>query len=408
MRIERQGRRVTRNLDLFRGHLILPCDLFPKELPHHVLKQAFENSNTIYATINHNDNHNDEWDDHNDNTNTGSINKNANKTETVLQQTNTVAERRSGDPSLHPMGQRDLVTTTSTATSSSNSNIARRRSGDPSPHLSGQGDLAMQQSTEHYNIATDNDDDNNDNENEEDNYHHHNQTRSSKRTRTKTKQVKSLLHHTQQQLMSTYIRNKYAGLPAHTPPPDISQWLHGPRWTLWEFWAGSGRLSRTMGKYKLADGTQATAGPPVSWEFGWDLRNPTHTDALKVLYRNRQPFVVFAAPSCGPWSSSSTNLDAETKNAIREVELKALNFYLEIAQLQSAKGRSHILEQSQASELLRTSHTLQLLNFDNSIPDQLTHQCFHGACDAETGEPIKKPTVFRGTVPLPNTAKLCV
>jgi len=287
----------------------------------------------------------------------------------------------------------------------------KRRSGDPSSHQSGQEDLSVPTTTEHYNIATDNDDDphteNDDgphNDNDDDNSDDHdqpiNKTRTSKRTRNKTRQIKAILQHTQSTLMSTYIRNKYRGLPSTAPVPPHEEWLHGPRLTFWEWWSGSSRLSTVMAKLTLANGERVTCGPPLSWETGWDLRNDSHRAAIKRIYQRRRPMLVFASPTCGPWSSSNTNLDLTTKHDIRQVELHAFNLFGEIAIQQTSMAADFVLEQSQASELLKQPAALELLQLPGVLPDQILHQCMHGAIDRETKQPVKKPTLFRGTVAL--------
>ena len=50
---------------------------------------------------------------------------------------------------------------------------------------------------------------------------------------------------------------------------------------------------------------------------------------------------------------------------------------------------------------------MSILQLPNAVPDQVTHQCQFNAQDKEPGEPVKKPSLFRGSILLNQSIKLC-
>ena len=99
-------------------------------------------------------------------------------------------------------------------------------------------------------------------------------------------------------------------------------------------------------------------GPVISHSTGWCLKLPHHRARLKQLLALRRPKVLFAAPTCGPWSNSSTTMSADIKAMIREDELVCLTFLYECFLMQSDSGRMWLLENPRPSELLKLDISL--------------------------------------------------
>jgi hypothetical protein len=127
---------------------------------------------------------------------------------------------------------------------------------------------------------------------------------------------------------STY-RKKYQPLPANSPIPSV--YVEPGKWMFWELWAGTGKLTKAFQRLGLA------TGPPITKELGWDLSLPKHQEELMRLYHIHQPEIVFAAPTCGPWSRSNTTMQSDIKDLIREEQVEAFKFFTEIVRLQHEK-----------------------------------------------------------------------
>jgi hypothetical protein len=210
----------------------------------------------------------------------------------------------------------------------------------------------------------------------------------------KTEKVCRILNSNQ-----TY-NKKYRGLPSHTPCPDTSNLTRG-KWDVWEFWSGGGKLTKACLQLGLF------CGPPLSHETGWCLLLSHHRQRIKELFLIHRPRLIMGAPVCSPWSNSCTTLDPAVKALVRAEQLIALNFFLELCQLQAESGKAFVIEQPQASELLRHEFGQALINL--GAVDRLTHMCAHGLCDPENKMPNFKPTTLRGTpgVVTERTSRLC-
>ena len=134
-----------------------------------------------------------------------------------------------------------------------------------------------------------------------------------------TREAKSIL-------MSQKTCERYAGLPADAPVPSTSGMPRGI-FDFWEWWAGSAVLTTRMSRSSYKKG-QVKCGPPISWEFGWDLRNATHRKQLKDLHRNHTPQLMWFATTCGPWSNSNTNMDPVELAKIRAVEMVTIELLM--------------------------------------------------------------------------------
>ncbi len=122
------------------------------------------------------------------------------------------------------------------------------------------------------------------------------------------------------------ILKKYRGLDPDTPVPEYSHFLKGPRWDIWEWWAGSAKVSRCFGKLRKILGREPRVGPPISYNTGWDLRNVRHQRALREIQEARRPAVLIAEPQCSLWSNSNTTMDPSLKESLRQSEAGAHTF----------------------------------------------------------------------------------
>ena len=216
-------------------------------------------------------------------------------------------------------------------------------------------------------------------------------TQALKQIRLSNKQIKVMAN------SSTYNR-KYKGLPLNTPCPIIDE---SGTWDVWEWWWGGGPLSGACKKEGLK------VGPPIGHKSGWCLKLPHHRAELKRLLRKHKPKILFAAPTCGPWSQASTTMNPELKAAIREEELIVLEFFCECSRIQSSDGRWYMLENPQASELLKTK---QIMNLTEETGGEFNKLCM---CAHDLKDPVnqkfgKKPTSLVGTVKLtPRVVRWC-
>ena len=103
---------------------------------------------------------------------------------------------------------------------------------------------------------------------------------------------------------------------------DMASRVHQPgiSSTLWEFRAGSGRLSATARDQKL------THLPPLDYRWGINLGHWWHQ--LIVLWQLLlfPVDVLWASPTCTPWGSNARQWDAEERNQQRNQESLTLHF----------------------------------------------------------------------------------
>ena len=196
---------------------------------------------------------------------------------------------------------------------------------------------------------------------------------------------------------STY-RKKYAPLHKDSPIPNVT--IPAGRWDFWEWWAGSARLTKAVIKKGLV------AGPPITRELGWDLTLETHQRFLRLLYEKHAPQVLFAAPTCGPWSRSCTTMADETKQLIREEQVEAFQFFLEHVEKQTKANRKFLMENPRSSELLLEDSCFKLIE-KHGANDSVTCMCAHGLQDPDSGRPSMKQTTLRGNLKLKKSVKWC-
>ena len=152
---------------------------------------------------------------------------------------------------------------------------------------------------------------------------------------------------------------------------------------------------------------QIKTGPPVSWEFGWDIRNSKHRRELLLLYENYTPSILWFATTCGPWSNSNTTMALDDLLQVREQEMGGIEFMVDMCKRQSRRDYDYVLEQPQASELLKLAPVLSILDLPTSVPDQPGCHCRHGLRDPDNGLLCMKPFVLRGSILFPRACVWC-
>ena len=209
------------------------------------------------------------------------------------------------------------------------------------------------------------------------------------------KEIMALKHLAKEVMITNKTKKKYEGLAADAPVPTPK--MSAAPWHFWEWWAGSAHLTAQMSKMRI-DGKILNCGPPISWEFGWDIRNNDHRHRMDQLYYEFCPKILWFAITCGPWSNSNTNMDPVELAKIRKVEQKGMDYMIEKCEKQASRLADYVLEQPQASELLKQPGPMSILNLTNAVPDQAGCHCRHGLKDPENGMLNKKPFVLRGSV----------
>ena len=214
------------------------------------------------------------------------------------------------------------------------------------------------------------------------------------KTRATNKTLKLL------QQSPTYHR-KYKGLPIGTPIPNIpAKFLSQEVWDFWEWFSGCGGLT------SACEAEHLRCGPPISHETGWCLKLESHRQKLWQLLVEKKVRVLFAAPTCGPWSQANTTMEPHLKAAVRQEELVVFDFLCAANLYQTKQGRDYLYEQPRTSELLRTELAIKNMNETKAF-DQTCCMCMHGLMDPDSGKPFMKQTTLRGTVVLRRTNKWC-
>ena len=189
---------------------------------------------------------------------------------------------------------------------------------------------------------------------------------------------------------ATYQR-KYKPLPPLSPVPSLINISSG-QWDFWEWWAGSANMSKTA----RVD-CHLVCGPPITRECGWELSLPHHQLALLHLLDSHKPLILYAGPTCAPWSQANTTMEEELKSIIRQLEEAVFSFYASACRKQVQEGRDYVYEQPRNSALLNTSTAVSLAKDTKSV-DQYLCMCMHDLKSPATGLLHMKPSVLRGTV----------
>ena len=174
-------------------------------------------------------------------------------------------------------------------------------------------------------------------------------------------------------------------------PKNVDQWLQkasgrGLRWQFWEWCSGSGRLSLMLMAASMA------VGFPVDYRYGWDLAHPPHQVLLRKCHSEFCPAHLFAAPTCTPWSVSSSSKPPDVRDKERQAELPTLEFIYEVLLHQHNQNLGFTVEQPYGSGMLVDSPVARLRDLGGTRAWRLD-QCMLGA-QCEQGHPIKKPTAL--------------
>ena len=211
-----------------------------------------------------------------------------------------------------------------------------------------------------------------------------------------TKLEKNMRH--EKLLHNPTYKRKYQPLPKGTLVPVVD--TATGKWDFWELFAGKGKLTKTMKKLGLK------CGPIITRETGWEISLESHQATLWDLYETHKPTVLFGAPNCGPWSSSNTTMDYDTRELIRDIEREVFMFFKRLCECQHRAGRGYLFEQPRSSELLRQKDAVDLVTRFGAS-DFMTCMCAHGLCDIETKEPNMKQTTLRGNFELKKVVRWC-
>ena len=168
---------------------------------------------------------------------------------------------------------------------------------------------------------------------------------------------------------------------------------------LWEFMAGSGKLSAT------ARAQNVSHLPPVDHRWGYHLGR--FADQVKLLY----VFLVygcevlFASPTCTPWGNNSRGWDKQKLRRDRAWEGLSLQFLTMLCLLQVVMGRSYIIENPKDSDMY-TESPISLLQHE-SLPwhRRLLDQCQFGA--SMDGGLLRKSTELHSDQSLPELDQKC-
>ena len=175
-------------------------------------------------------------------------------------------------------------------------------------------------------------------------------------------------------------------------PKNVEKWLQqtsshkGLRWRFQEMCSGSGRLSLLLML------TGMIVGFPVDYRYGWDIGHAPHQVLLQRCYSTFEPEHIFGAPSCGPWSCSSSSKDPHSRAADRQAEMPTLHFLSETFLRQCNHGRGFTLEQPFSSAMFHHEPISHLVALEE-VRRQRLDQCMHGAVD-ELNMPVRKATAL--------------
>ena len=170
---------------------------------------------------------------------------------------------------------------------------------------------------------------------------------------------------------------------------------------LWEWMAGSGRLSSS------ARSREVTHLPPVDYRWGINLGHWYHQ--LVVLW-NMLIFpvdVLYASPTCTPWGSNARQWTYEERTSQRNSESLTLQFLAVAFFIQMLMGRAWVLEQPAGSDLIRASAMSTVIGNEDlgSTYSFLFDQCMLGA--HSEGVPTEKRTGLWSNKPFRSPPPQC-
>ncbi len=168
---------------------------------------------------------------------------------------------------------------------------------------------------------------------------------------------------------------------------------------LWEFMAGSGKLSATAREKDISH------LPPVDHRWGYHVGR--FSDQMQLLYA-LLVFgceVLFASPNCTPWGNNSRGWEKKKLRRERASQGLSLQFLTVLCLLQVIMGRSYIVEGPKGSDMY-TESPISLLQHE-SLPSEQTllDQCAFGASMDEGL--IRKGTELKSDQRLPELNRTC-
>ena len=187
----------------------------------------------------------------------------------------------------------------------------------------------------------------------------------------------------------------YGDEEQYVKPKDFQNWMKEstkenfdakdkPMFSLWEWYAGSGTLSKVA-----ADGGVSHM-PPIDYRYGWSISNLGNQ--LIMLYALLILGVesLFAAPNCFPWGRDSKASQEDVRVKKRSAEKNNLRFLTLCCFLQILLGRGYYVENPKGSDIFVVEESplsvLRTLPFGKRVIDQ----CMRGAELEDT--PVKKAT----------------
>ena len=170
---------------------------------------------------------------------------------------------------------------------------------------------------------------------------------------------------------------------------------------MWEWMAGSGRLSATARRLSL------THLPPLDYRWGHNLSHWFHQVHALWCLLLFPVNVLFASPTCTPWSTNARQWSPEKREALRGHEALTLRFLTICFFIQSLLGRSWMVEQPAGSDMFRAS-ALSLLTGDDPLEpnfDFTFDQCMLGAHSENI--PVKKRSTLLANRPFSSEPPQC-
>ena len=184
--------------------------------------------------------------------------------------------------------------------------------------------------------------------------------------------------------------------PLGPPPALTSAEAKHERWDFWEWFGGSG----TMTKVAVQNGLRC--GPNISWETGWDISDPEHQKELRRLHLKYKPRLMMFEPDCQFWCILPNNgTDMEVREHLRMSDVPALKLMVEMATAQDERGDFFLMENPWQSELWKSDHWMKMVKLKSCLVQSCWNDfCRYGFRDPCNFKFIRKRTEWRGSYPL--------
>ena len=138
--------------------------------------------------------------------------------------------------------------------------------------------------------------------------------------------------------------------------------------------------SSTLSSWAFRSNT--TVAFPTYLRYGWDLRNPEHTQLLTMFRQKIRVRIKFFSPECTPWSVASQTANPENKALNRERDQPLLQWIVDECK-QTKTGDDYLVENPFNSGIWTESNLKGILEINRETYDNLTDQCRHGHQDEE-------------------------